>query len=109
MELRQENQAVLHDLGYVPGVELAPRRVDFNLVFPTEWSRSEGKSAVTSLGFEWTDCDEAVEPGTFEATAMKTLSPDADNITASEIALIEAITALEATVDGWGFSGDAVH
>ena len=105
----RENEAVLLDLGYAPGVELAPRRVDFSLVFSDVSVRSAAESRVISLGFDWQDDEDAAEPGTVEATAHLMLHPAAASITAAEISLIKSIEPLGGNVDGWGFFRDTEH
>jgi hypothetical protein len=109
MEVRRLNEEALRHHGHVPGVERAPRRVDFNLVFPTEASRSEAKAGIHDLGFDWKDEDDSVEAGTFEATAHKVLTVNVDSISDSEIALSEALSPYGGYVDGWGYFGDTVH
>jgi hypothetical protein len=109
MHLRGENEQVLRDLGYVSGVELAPRRVDFSLVFLTAADREQAKDGILALGFEWLNEDDAVEEGTFEAIATTVLSPSGESVTRSEIALREYLAPFGAKVDGWGFFGDTVH
>jgi hypothetical protein len=109
MELRKANAWVLSDLGFKPGHDLAPRRVDFNLVFPTTTARDQNETPVRDLGFNWELSVDAVKPGTFEATAYRELSPQLEPITHAEIALIEQITPYGGYVDGWGFFGNSVH
>ena len=105
----RENEATLLELGYAPGVELAPRRVNFNLVFPDVYVRSAAEPGVTSLGFDWQDDEDAAEPGTVEATAHLMLQPAAASITAAEISLIKSIAPMGGNVDGWGFFRDTEH
>jgi hypothetical protein len=109
MNLLRENEGALRDLGHDPEADRAPRRVDFSLVFLNESSRSQCERSVKALGFDWKDSDEAVEEGTFEATAHKLLSPTAKAITESEVALVECLASFGAKVDGWGYFRDTVH
>jgi hypothetical protein len=109
MELRRQNEEVLRNLGHLPGVEYAPRRVDFNLVFASEADGPVSKDWVDNLGFGWEDRDDSVNAGTFEATARKILTPDVDNISDTEIALIEALSSFGGYVGGWEYFGDTVH
>ena len=105
----RENEAVLLDIGYKPGIERAPRPVNFSLVFPDETVRATAEAHVTSHGFTWQLSEEAVEPDTAEATATITLQPAARAITAAEIKLIDSIAPLGGYVDGWGFFRDTEH
>jgi hypothetical protein len=109
MKLTFENGVVLRDLGYQPGVEIAPRRVDFNLVFPNVSARASIRGDIEADGFGWEDKETAVKPNTVEATAWIVLQPAVETITASEIRLIDFITDVGGYVDGWGFFGDTKH
>ena len=109
MELKRDNAKVLSNLGYTSGRELAPRRVDFNLVFPSIADRSQNEGPVGKLGFGWEPSETSVKSGTFEATAFRELHPELDAITEAEIALIEQVTPCGGFVDGWGFFRDTVH
>jgi hypothetical protein len=109
MELLHDNEAVLLDLGYKPGVKLAPRRVDFSLVFPNAGVRDSMQAKIIELGFEWEDSEEAVKPDTVEAYAFQKIQPDAVSITQAEYTLETEIKAVDGYVDGWGFFGDTEH
>lgn len=109
MQLLNENAAVLRSLGYSPDSEIAPRRIDFSIVFPNETSRLEAVSALNEMGFECKLSDEGVSPDMPEINASKVIEPTAEAITEAEYALNQRLTDFDARTDGWGFFKDTVH
>ena len=109
MKLKFENGVVLRDLGYVPGVEVAPRRVDFNLVFPNLSARASVRGEIEADGFNWEDRDTAVKQDSVESIAWRVLQPSVETITDAEIRLIDFVAKVDGYADGWGFFGDSVH
>ena len=109
MELQNENAEVLRSLDLDPSVALAPRRINFSIVFPNDTARLEGVSILTAMGFEYELSDGGVSPDMPEATAYKTLHPTAEAITDAEFALNQSLVSFGARTDGWGFFEDTVH
>jgi len=109
MDLLKENAETLHSLGYMPGELLAPRRIDFSIVFPSNDARARAASMLTSMGFDFEITEEGVDPSMPEAVAHKVISPTAEAITDAEYALDESLRAFDARTDGWGFFRDTAH
>lgn len=109
MELLRENEEVLCSLGYNPRVALAPRRVDFSIVFPNETSRLEAVVMLEGMGFGYELSEEGVSPDMPEVNAFKVLDPTAEAITEAELALNQYLEDFGARTDGWGFFKDTVQ
>jgi Regulator of ribonuclease activity B len=109
MDLLRENAEVLHSLGYDPRVELAPRRIDFSIVFPNDASRLEAVAKLNEMGFEYELSDESVSPDMPEVNAFKVLHPTADAITDAEYTLNQYLKDFGARTDGWGLFEDTVQ
>ena len=109
MTLLNTNAEVLLSLGYNPRVKVAPRRIDFSLVFPNEQKRAEAIPCIIDAGFDCEISEDGVDPDWPEADAHKFLTPSAEAITDAEFELDELLLSFGGRTDGWGFFGDTKH
>jgi Regulator of ribonuclease activity B len=107
--LLNENEEVLKSLGYFPGQTIAPRRIDFSIVFQDEEARLAALPQITAAGFRCELSDEGVDADCPEAVAHKVMLPSAELITNEEWGLNELLKDYDARTDGWGFFGDTEH